>query len=426
MVTVAETQRIPTRPDELTPRWLTGVLAESDELRDAEVASVEVLDAGEDQGMTGQVVRLKLTYTRTDLSAPDTMIAKLPAIGGPTRAVADRLRLCERELGFYREVADRVPLRTPALYAGQVDEAGNSVLLLEDVRDARTGDLLRGATLKQVGPIVEELARLHARWWDDPDLERLSWLPAPDDERVVGLHEAHALESWRSFSRKFGQFMPPNVLELGRRVAHDRSVMDRLAAAPRTFVHGDMRINNVLFAGTGSQDTVIDWQTVTKARGPIDIASLFVSSLAPDDRRRAESELLPRYHRLLLEGGVRDYTYEQCWLDYRLAVVNQFSQVVFLSSLVDVKSKLRDDVGAVTGGRLMAAAAELDLVALVPPAPRRLGAPQLPAAINPIATGRRRLLAASLGALATALPVAFWLSIRRQPLVSPSRSGDEG
>jgi hypothetical protein len=64
---------------------------------------------------------------------------------------------------------------------------------------------------------------------------------------------------------------------------------------------------------------------------------------------------------------VRDYSFDQCWMDYRLAVINQFSQVVVLSSLLDVETRLEDGVGAVTGGRLIAALLDLQAAQLVVP-----------------------------------------------------------
>ena len=84
--------------------------------------------------------------------------------------------------------------------------------------------------------------------------------------------------------------------------------------------------------------------------------------------RIAEAELLPAYHAALVARGVDGYAYDECWRDYRLATINQFSQVIALYALIDVNEKIDDDVTASTGERLVAALVELDLVDLVPPA----------------------------------------------------------
>ena len=38
-------------------------------------------------------------------------------------------------------------------------------------------------------------------------------------------------------------------------------------------------------------------------------------------RRENEEQLLRLYHSLLLENGVHEYAFEQCWDDYRLAML---------------------------------------------------------------------------------------------------------
>jgi hypothetical protein len=148
----------------------------------------------------------------------------------------------------------------------------------------------------------------------------------------------------------------------------DPSVLVRLASEPRTLVHGDVRINNVMFDADHAERVraIIDWQTVSRARGPIDVASLFVTSLAPGDRRIAERDLLPRYHEALCARGVSGYTFEACWTDYRLGVLRQFSELVLISATVNVNAELSDQVVAATAGRLLTALAELDLLTLLP------------------------------------------------------------
>jgi hypothetical protein len=165
--------------------------------------------------------------------------------------------------------------------------------------------------------------------------------------------------------------MPESMLDLGDRLAGDRSVLDRLSEPPWTLVHGDARVNNIIFGSetTAGRPLFLDWQTAIKGRGPMDVAFLFVSSLAADDRRSAEASLLPLYHSLLIERGVSGYTYPDCWRDYRLAIVNQMSQIVALSYLLrENESRPDDSVGAITGARLVSAVAELPLAELLPAA----------------------------------------------------------
>jgi aminoglycoside phosphotransferase (APT) family kinase protein len=351
---VHEPLAIPAGPDAITPAWLREALGAGGPQVGEQL---EIAPIG--GGMAGRIARVR---TR---GAPATVIAKFPAAEGATRRLADRLRLYEREEGFYRDLAHRMPVPVPrAYFAGS--SGRDFVLLIEDVADAREGDLLRGCTLADAALVVEQLATMHARFWSSSELDAVAWLPAPNDEAVTSLATARGAEAWRVFDEKFGAHMPRPVAWLGAWLAEDRSVVDRLSMPPRTLVHGDMRTNNVLFARDGGAvRAFIVWLTAVRGRGPADVAHFFVSSLQPADRRTAERELLPRYYALLLEHGVASYSMADCIEDYRLAVANQFSQVVVLSSLLDVEERLDDGVGAVTGGRLITALLDLGVPDIV-------------------------------------------------------------
>jgi hypothetical protein len=310
-----------------------------------------------------------LSYEGAAEGAPASLVAKFAAAPGATRSLAERFDLYQREAEFYRHLASRCPTPAPRLYfASKPGEP--FALLLEDLEHAREIDLLTGCSLDQAANVVSMLAETHARFWNEPALAAHSWLPSPNHDVIIDLIAESSAGSWARFRADFGAHMPEALVRLGNRTARDRSVLDRLSDAPWTLVHGDMRAHNIMFDPSMPDQplAVIDWQTAMRARGPVDVASLFVSSLTPGDRRIAEAELLPAYHAALVARGVDGYAYDECWRDYRLATINQFSQVIALYALIDVNEKIDDDVTASTGERLVAALVELDLVDLVPPA----------------------------------------------------------
>jgi len=321
---------------------------------------------------------VRLEYDAAEPAAPATIIAKLASEPGPVRDIADRFGMYGREVTFYRELAPRVGLPVPLMYHGECDGSGGFVLLLEDMAPAHAGDLLAGCTLEQAAALLQRLAAWHAHWWDSPELDGLDWLLEPNDHATLDFAADVASTAWATFRRRFGEHLPPPVVELGDRLGADRSVLDRLARPPRTLVHGDLRINNLMFGDREGLNlrAVLDWQTPLRARAPMDIARLLVNNLQPDDRRIAERVLLPAYHRALVGHGVRGYGFDDCWLDYRLAVINLFGQVVVLSSLLDVDGEIGDDLGPVTGTRLVVALLDLDLARLLPRASTSGGIPR--------------------------------------------------
>jgi aminoglycoside phosphotransferase (APT) family kinase protein len=333
------------------------------------VSDINIVPLGLDRGLTGRVARVRLSYEGAPDGAPPSLVAKFAAEAGPTRSLADRFNLYRRESHFYAAFAARSPAPTPRAYYAS-DEHQPFVLLLEDLEGGREIDLRTGCTLDEAAAVTDVLAETHAAFWNDPALVEQTWLPPPNHSVILDLIEESSDASWRKFKAQFGQHMPARLVTLGNRVAPDRSVLDRLSAPPWTLVHADLRAHNIIFDGTGSSKplAVIDWQTATRARAPVDVASFFVSSLSVADRRIAEAELLPAYHGALVARGVRDYTWAQCWDDYGLGAINQFSQVIALFALTDVHDRIEGDVSATTGERLIAALLDLDLLDMVQPA----------------------------------------------------------
>ena len=136
MLSIADTA------DALTPEWLTAALTSSGSLTGARVVDAEVRPLG-----TGQMcdsVRIRLTYDAAG-AGPASLVAKLPAADEGSRATAKAFRSYEKEVRFYQELADRLPVRTPRLHYADLDvETASFVLLLEDLAPAQPGDQLLG------------------------------------------------------------------------------------------------------------------------------------------------------------------------------------------------------------------------------------------------------------------------------------------
>jgi thiamine kinase-like enzyme len=86
-------------------------------------------------------------------------------------------------------------------------------------------------------------------------------------------------------------------------------------------MHGDYRLDNMLFDPERTRITVVDWQTIGVGLPARDLAYFTATSLEPTVRAEVERDLVEHYHRALIGYGVRDYDLDTCWNDYRLGVV---------------------------------------------------------------------------------------------------------
>jgi hypothetical protein len=308
-------------PDELTADWLTSVLSENG-LGPTNVKSFDVELLGGEQGMTGQLTRLRVRYEQDLPGLPTTLIAKFSAAHPAARAMISALGHYEREVRFYEELSSRTPVRSPRCYFGRFDPGtGFALLVIEDLARARNGNSIAGCSVDEVARVLVALAVLHAAWWQAPDLAHASWLRlrsllAP--EAMVGVFS----DAWPSFLRKLSIPVTSQIREMGDWIEqHLPEAVTLFESGPRTLIHNDVQADNLFFSRSGEEVFFVDWQMVTYAHSVIDVAGCVRGQLEPEVRRAVEPELLRLYHDALVANGVQDYTFEQCLADYRLAIV---------------------------------------------------------------------------------------------------------
>lgn len=94
-------------------------------------------------------------------------------------------------------------------------------------------------------------------------------------------------------------------------------------------LHGNFRLDNMLFDPDLSLVSVVDWQTLGVGLPTRDLAYFTATSLDSQLRSTIEKDLVDEYCRALLGYGVTDYDRETCWRDYRLGV----PQALLISAL---------------------------------------------------------------------------------------------
>lgn len=333
---------IPSTMDEVTPEWLTAVLRERGHLQEARVVAAPRERIGAGVGILGELARITLEYDQPELGAPRSLIAKIPTADPGGRGVAHMLGFYEKERRIYDELIDRIGVRSArAYYTAGDPESVTYIILMEDLGGLRLGDQVAGASAEECYTLVREVARLHARWWNAPELAALDWIPRGNDP--VNLMAAVAFaQAVEPFLQNFGGELDDFEREMVLRYMHRMNPMqDRFSGAPETLCHGDLRLDNVFW---GSPDgsaplTLVDWQIAVRARGPYDIGYFMSQSVDPEVRRAHERDIVRAYHETLLEHGVQGYAWEQCWEDYRMTVMWCLTYPVVAAGSIDLANE---------------------------------------------------------------------------------------
>lgn len=270
------------------------------------------------------------------------------------------LECCAREVRFYRLVAGGGAYAPRAIVAEADTDAGWIFLLLEDLSHGEPGDAVHGCSPEQAGLVLDQIATVHAAWWDDPALEALDWLPVWSGGGAAAAERLRARVN--PFLDRYGDQVPASVHELLRLFASRfEAVLKPLTEPSLTVIHGDLHLDNIMFVtGDGTPAVrIIDWQGVARGPAAVDVALFLVGSLSVEARRETETELLRRYYQNLTDAGVTGYSFGQLLDHYRRALLHQLAGTVgWLSrtSPEDLEGRERELVEAIlTKGQLFAA-----------------------------------------------------------------------
>jgi hypothetical protein len=317
--------------DELTAEWMTEALR-------LEFPSVEVtsIHLGPLRHGSESTVRVLLGYNRAghENRLPATMYVKgqwtshalIGILGESTH---------EKEARFYQDVAPLLPeVNVPKCYFASVDTDHRSTIVMEDLL-AR--NVILGAAGTTVSPatayqLAEQFARLHALWFDAPELSNIDWLSRSssrgfDVEQMAaeenGIFGSFNTTWWeRRTTLPHCEFLPAELLD--REVVKQALINKyRLEGAlPHCLIHGDPHLGNMFFDLDG-RPGLYDWSPSVGRWGD-DLNYAIVGSLGIEDRREHEQPILGHYLEHLALNGGPVIPWDEAWLAWRRQTIHGF------------------------------------------------------------------------------------------------------
>lgn len=327
-----------------TDEWLSTVLGE-------QVTISSIAEVGVGVGLLGEVHRV--IYVGAD--GPASVIVKLGSAANAPIAV--QFGYYVREWGAYRYLLPTAPGLAPRCHLNLLTD-DDPCLVLDDLADHRAGDQLAGLTIDQAEAAVDLAAGLHAAFWDDAGLAHHAWMPDPRDPRIAGYGGLFTM-MWDAFLDGPGAATPPERAAAAT-AAMERfdTVIDHFSGSPTTVVHGDFRLDNLLF-GPDGEACAVDWQLTARGRGPYDLAFLLAGSADTEFRRAHERDLVARYHERLLANGVTGYSDADCWEDYRRGHIQNLPNPITAAVVVDPGNDRGVELLRLNAQRALAAVADL-------------------------------------------------------------------
>ncbi|MCB2048281.1 MAG: phosphotransferase [Novosphingobium sp.] len=287
--------------DRIVSEWNPGTTVTAVELVEAKGLAQQVSTAGR--------ARVRLTYGPGSADLPRDVIVKM-VIG---EAGVDGA-LYETEVQMYREVLPGLGIpQIACLGAAYEDETERLVLLLEDLSAKQPFfplSTLKPLTPDRVAALLSHLAKLHARYWNSPELDTMgSWLGTLLKGRQFDFLNAICVPAITQMAEESTYRADliartgwtPEQLWNGVKATHAYHAK----VQPRTLVHGDTGAHNTFHLPDGTFG-FYDWQLSASGCWAHDVHYHIIESLSIADRKANERALIQHYLDELAKNGVTD------------------------------------------------------------------------------------------------------------------------
>ena len=265
----------PTCPDELNKEWLSGALGKP-------VESFEICPIGGGKGNLGDLVLVSMENS-------EQVVAKFAADRQESLNAAKRSGLFEREIKFYHELAPKLDLRLPKLFASAYDpSSAYFIMLLEYLEPIKDSDSINGIGVDYTRQVLTELSKLHTQ---GRDLVDTPWVQTMISQHRINNLTIMIERGWPVLQEICGELVDPlKDINLIERFLETMSYLNTL---DQTIVHGDVKPDNLIISNQGV--VIIDWQGFGTGPPAWDIAYCMCQCLTTEERRTYESELLSTY-----------------------------------------------------------------------------------------------------------------------------------
>ena len=180
-----------------------------------------------------------------------------------------------REVSFYRNLAEQIPVSIPRLLASQPDGAW---LIMEMLPLERKPESWAASDYLKA---IEQLVVLHDRFWGlGADLAAYPWLARPltSDHAIYIQAATTGMRKLSDDSSSYLLSRDPTLLSMIKRlIEHADQIAAALRSAPATLLHGDYWPGNIT-QSFENDFIVYDWQLASIGPGVLDLSHFIQSS----------------------------------------------------------------------------------------------------------------------------------------------------
>ena len=313
---------IPINKEDISVGWLTERLSNLGYCR-IDKLQLEVM-TGHNPHLS-QLFRVRIEYIVRTADHPDVVVLKIPPENQAIRLREAALGPYDSEAGCYQLLEEFQGFRLPRIYSltQDIDES-TACFVFEDIGPLPKGRKYAQLGLQETHRVLEFIAAYQAIFWLDESLSQHGWIRDSSWSHLFNQNPTESALGWQAIKQdskiektdgliSAGEFLGSGLINL-MNVMNDR---------PNTLTHNDLHQGNILLrqSDSGFDPVVIDWQLTAYAGGTNDLAKFLMTAVPFRILSENEKNLVGYYVDCLQSMGISDYSFDECWRDYRRAQV---------------------------------------------------------------------------------------------------------
>ena len=313
---------IPINKEDISVGWLTERLSNLGYCR-IDKLQLEVM-TGHNPHLS-QLFRVRIEYIVRTADHPDVVVLKIPPENQAIRLREAALGPYDSEAGCYQLLEEFQGFRLPRIYSltQDIDES-TACFVFEDIGPLPKGRKYAQLGLQETHRVLEFIAAYQAIFWLDESLSQHGWIRDSSWSHLFNQNPTESALGWQAIKQdskiektdgliSAGEFLGSGLINL-MNVMNDR---------PNTLTHNDLHQGNILLrqSDSGFEPVIIDWQLTAYAGGTNDLAKILMTAVPFRILSENEKNLVGYYVDCLQSMGISDYSFDECWRDYRRAQV---------------------------------------------------------------------------------------------------------
>jgi hypothetical protein len=288
------------------------------------IANLDLVEMTGHNPDLSQLFRVRIDYSARTSSHPDVVIVKIPPED-------EAVRLREAPYPFVGELASYRLLESyqggsiARMHGAAEDPVEQAAyFVFEDLGDFPEGQKYAGIDFSLTKSTLEFMAEYQSKFWEDDELGQASWIRNADWSVILDQNPLEAATGWQVIKADDRFEKIGGLITAGEYLSKKLDdLRDAMRSRPNTLTHNDFHQRNVLLrrAASGPIPVIIDWQMPAYAGGTNDLAKFLMTAVPFDILAAQESNLVAHYVDSLVARGVRNYSFDECWRDYRRAQV---------------------------------------------------------------------------------------------------------